>query len=140
MRSRHVASGKLFDGLYHGEVERLNGQRRWGLELEDFAHSGPLDLPDGEPDGHTPDPCLGSLVPGDLPPVLVELHERILSDVLSSLQVPDNQEGRPYHRAVLILEENRVSVVDIGHRATLRLAGASDSPLLDDSLHIDPAK
>ena len=72
--------------------------------------------------------------------MLIELDERILRNVLCSLLVTNDEEGRPEYGAILILEEDRVSVIDLWHRATLRLASASDSPLLDDSLHIDPVE
>src|SRR6476619_3148416 len=66
----------------------------------------------------------------------IELNERVLSDVLRSLRVADDHERRPEDRAIFGLEEDRVCVVDVGHRASSRRAGDTDSALPNDSLHI----
>ena len=56
---------------------------------------------DREPDGHPPNPGPRPVVARHLPPVRVQLDERVLGDVLRPLPVVQDQENRPRHRREL---------------------------------------
>jgi hypothetical protein len=68
--------------------------------------------------------------------MLIQLDERILSDIFRSLLLANDQERRLEDGAILGSEEALIFVVDVGHPTPSRLAGDIDSALLDGCVHI----
>jgi hypothetical protein len=117
-------------------VDRATGDRF----VDEPFHGRPfllaLQMTDGHPDCYSTNPCIGSLEPRDLPPVRVQLDERVLRDVFGSLAVMENQEDTARDVGVLGLVEPGVLRVGVGRR----LPPTTQSPPTDRVQRKPPSK
>lgn len=103
------------------DPSRVSGHRCWGsgAGLDRRPTPAPPSLPLCVSEGNPTDPEIRPLVPADLRPVLQELDERVLGDLLGYPPVPDHVGHRTLHRADIpdeeVVEPLRVAARKEGH-------------------------